>query len=206
MKIENDKSSERPFISRIFNKITGLFAKKSKKKLEPEDEPGFFSTENLTSISILLVVVFAIRWSIASPYYVPTASMEPTIKVGDRLLALKLAYGLRFPFTNFMLMEWGTPQRGDIIVFEFPKDQSINYVKRVVGVAGDKLRIIEDVLYVNDEPQYREDFNFDRSVLEDIDDNKNLKLLFQLVRLLKFFALVRILLSCHQYQLYFSHI
>ena len=66
----------------------------------PKEKPGMFSFENLKSLGILIVAVLAIRWSIASPYYVPTSSMEPTIKVGDRLLAWKLAYNLKIPFTT----------------------------------------------------------------------------------------------------------
>lgn len=149
-----------------------------KKKLKKE-EPPFFSFENLRSLFILILIVFAIRWSIASPYYVPTASMEPTIKVGDRLLAFKLAYSLKIPFTNFSIVDWCDVKKGDIIVFRYPGDTSIDYVKRVVGVAGDKLRIVDDVLYVNDEAQTRLDYNHDREVLEDIEDNKELKLLYK---------------------------
>ena len=71
----------------------------------PEQEkPGTFSFENLRSLAFLIVLVLAIRWSIASPYYVPTSSMEPTIKVGDRLLAWKLAYNFKLPFTDMALL------------------------------------------------------------------------------------------------------
>ena len=144
--------------------------------MEKQEEPGFFSYENLSSLLVLVVVVLAIRWTIASPYYVPTASMEPTIKVGDRLLAFKLAYSFKIPFLNTSLFEWGSPEKGDIIVFRYPRDPSIDYVKRVVGVAGDKIKIVDDVLYVNGVAQDRADYNHDREVLEDIEDHKELKL------------------------------
>jgi signal peptidase I len=147
----------------------------------PEKE-GFLSSflgfDNLRSLLILIVAIFAFRWSVVSPYHVPTASMEPTIKVGDRLLAYKLAYNLKVPFTDIVVLEWGKPKRGDIIVFRYPKDPDIDYVKRVVGIAGDKLKIRDDVLYVNDVAQARESHEFDRSILDDIEDHKNIKVLY----------------------------
>lgn len=144
-----------------------------------DERPGFFSFENLRSLAVLVVVIMALRWSVASPYHVPTASMEPTIKVGDRLLAFKLAYNFKLPFTDFVVAEWGKPKRGDIIVFRYPLDPDIDYVKRVVGLAGDELEIIDDILYVNGKAQPRIDHNDDRTILEDIEDQKEIKLLYR---------------------------
>jgi signal peptidase I len=143
------------------------------------ERPGFFSFSNLRSLVTLAVVIFALRHSVASPYHVPTASMEPTIKVGDRLLAFKLAYNLKFPFTDWVVASWGTPQRGDIIVFRYPVDPEIDYVKRIVAVAGDEVRIVDDVLYVNGEAQPRTEAEGERAVLEDIEDQKDIKLLYR---------------------------
>ena len=154
-------------------------AEETKKKKKKKEEPPFFSFENFRSLGTLIVIILALRWSVAAPYHVPTASMEPTIKVGDRLLAWKLAYGLKIPFTNITVWEWTKVKRGDIIVFRYPKDTSIDYVKRVVGVAGDRIRVVDDVLYVNGSPQQRVNHDFDRSVLDDIDDNKDLKQLYR---------------------------
>jgi signal peptidase I len=144
-----------------------------------KDDSGPFSFENLRSLGILLIMVVAIRWSVASPYYVPTSSMEPTIKVGDRLLAWKLAYGFKIPFTDTSLLNWGTPKRGDIIVFKYPRDPDIDYVKRVVAIAGDQIQLMDDILYINGKPQVRTDHNFDRSTIEDIVDDKDYKLLYR---------------------------
>lgn len=143
-----------------------------------EKQP-FWSPENLRSILFLIVAIFAIRWSVAQPYHVPTPSMEPTIKVGDRLIAFNLAYSFRIPFTDYKLFEWGTPERGDIIVFKFPRDTEIDYVKRIVGVAGDKIQFINNDLYVNGKKQEKTDHNQDRSILDDATDNTNGKLLFK---------------------------
>lgn len=144
-----------------------------------KEEPGFFSFENLRSLATLVIIILALRWTVAAPYHVPTASMEPTIKVGDRLLAWKLAYNFKVPFTNIVLFEWSPVKRGDIIVFRYPKDPSIDYVKRVVGVSGDRIRVIDDVLYVNDVAQEKINHDFDRTILEDIDDHKELKQLYR---------------------------
>jgi signal peptidase I len=153
--------------------------KLSKARKPKKEQPPFFSWESLKSFGILLAIIFAIRWSVVSPYFVPTASMEPTIKVGDRLLANKLAYNLKVPFSNYVIARWAEVKRGDIIVFRFPNDPSIDYVKRVVAVGGDRIRLQDDVLYINDEPQERVDFNQRREILSDIQDNRDPKLLFR---------------------------
>jgi signal peptidase I len=139
----------------------------------------FWSIENLRSLGFMLLIIMAIRSSVASPYFVPTASMEPTIKVGDRLIANKLAYQFKVPFTDFVVSEWGTPKRGDIIVFQYPQDPEIDYVKRVAAIAGDTVQIKDDILYINGEAQAKEDHNFDRDILEDIYDPKEQKLLYK---------------------------
>ena len=149
------------------------------KKAIKKEQPAFFSIENLKSLGFLAVVIFAIRWTVASPYYVPTASMEPTIKVGDRLLAWKLAYGLKIPFTDVSAIKWAAPRRGDIIVFKYPRNPDIDYVKRIVAVAGDTIQLQDDMLYINGKQQQRLDHNDDRSVLDDIQDTKNYKILFR---------------------------
>jgi signal peptidase I len=145
----------------------------------PKAKPGFFSFDNIKSLTILCIAIFALRWSVASPYHVPTASMEPSIKVGDRLLAFKLAYNAKIPFTEIVIAEWAQPKRGDIIVFRYPRDPDIDYVKRIVAIAGDEVQIIDDILYINGEAQPRVDANDQRAILDDIDDQKEIKLLYK---------------------------
>ena len=144
-----------------------------------QEQPSFFSFENIKSLAILALIIFAIRWSVASPYYVPTASMEPTIKVGDRLLAWKLSYNLKIPFTDISLIKWADPRRGDIIVFKYPRDTDVDYVKRIVAVGGDTVQVIDDILYINGKAQQRVDHNADRTILEDIQDTKDYKILYR---------------------------
>lgn len=146
---------------------------------EPKVKPGFWSPENLKSLFFLILLVLCFRWSIASPYHVPTASMEPTIKVGDRLLAFKLSYGLKIPFTDISIIEWENPAHGDIIVFRYPKEPQIDYVKRVIGLPGDRIRVEDNLIYINGKVQARQDHNFDREILTDISDDKARRNLFK---------------------------
>jgi signal peptidase I len=77
--------------------------------------------------------------------------MMPTLLVGDFILVNKYAYGLRWPVLNHKFIEIGTPQRGDVAVFRYPKDPSVDYIKRVVGVPGDRIDYRQKTLYVNGE-------------------------------------------------------
>lgn len=137
---------------------------------------SFLGFNSLRSLLILIVVIVAFRSVIMSPYHVPTGSMEPTIKIGDRLLALKMYYDLRLPFTDLVLTSWRTPQRGDIIVFQYPKDPSVNYVKRVIALAGDQVEIKEDVLHINGRAQTLTPVEGDSDLLQDVDHGSNMQL------------------------------
>lgn len=159
----------------MFKKSDELQNTKRTKKVKP----AFFSFENLKSLAILVLIIFAVRWSVASPYHVPTPSMEPTIKVGDRLLAFKLSYNLKIPFTDIVITEWQQPQHGDIIVFRYPGDPDIDYVKRVIAVAGDRVALRDGYIFINGEKRQRIDHNFDRKILNDIYDERDDKLLYR---------------------------
>jgi len=76
--------------------------------------------------------------------------MLPTLQIGDHLLVNKFVYGLRLPFSGKLLVPWKSPVRGDVVVFRFPKDRKIDYIKRVVAVAGDKVEIVNKRLIIND--------------------------------------------------------
>lgn len=123
----------------------------------------------------LITLLLALRSVLIEPYVVPTGSMEPTLKVGDRLYALKCAYSVRFPFTNWTLFRTGQVKRGDVILFDAPHNPGLTYVKRAVGIAGDKIAFRDGVLYVNGEPMPKQP-QTERSLLYDIDrkDEKTL--------------------------------
>jgi len=104
---------------------------------------------NNKGFAVVLVLLFAMRWSFADHYRVPTGSMIPTIAIGDHVFVNKMAYDLKLPFTDIVLTETGSPQRGDIIVFKYPKDPSINYVKRLIALPGDKVEILNGFIKIN---------------------------------------------------------
>jgi signal peptidase I len=99
----------------------------------------------------ILLLVLTGRVALADWPNVPSGSMEPTVRVGDYLLVDKLVYGPRLPFTNTAIV-MGHPQRGDVVVFRYPRDVSVFYVKRTIGVPGDVVSYNHGVVRVNDEP------------------------------------------------------
>src|SRR4051794_20209012 len=102
----------------------------------------------LRPILIMLVVLFSFRSAVADYNVVPTGSMKPTIIEGDRIFVNKLAYDLKIPFTKIHLAKWSDPKRGEIVVFDSPKD-GVRLVKRVIGIPGDTIQLIQNRLYVN---------------------------------------------------------
>ncbi len=99
----------------------------------------------------LLVLMFAIRSSLADWNTVPSGSMQPTIVEGDRVWVNKVAYDLKFPFTTWHLAEWSDPRRGDIVVFFSPHD-GLRMVKRVIGLPGDTVAMRRGQLFLNGQP------------------------------------------------------
>lgn len=102
------------------------------------------------------LLALAVRAFVIEPFRVPSGSMAPTLLAGDDVLVSKLAYGVRVPFTRLRVLELGAPRRGDVVVFESPRDPATDLVKRVVGVPGDVIELREQVLHVNGVPQPRE--------------------------------------------------
>lgn len=100
----------------------------------------------------IVLIVFLLRSFLAEPFRIPSASMMPTLLIGDFLLVNKFAYGIRLPVINKKIIELGEPKRGDIVVFRFPKDPTVDYIKRVVGLPGDKVAYYDKKLYINDAP------------------------------------------------------
>jgi len=93
------------------------------------------------ALLIALVLAFFIRSFVVQAFKIPSGSMLETLKIGDHLLVNKFCYGLRVPFTNSFLVQFDDPQFQDIIVFEFPEDESKDFIKRVIGIPGDKIEI-----------------------------------------------------------------
>jgi signal peptidase I len=97
----------------------------------------------------VIVVVFLIRSFWVEPFKIPSGSMKPTLLVGDFILVNKYTYGIRIPVLNRKVVEMGQVKRGDVVVFRYPLDTSVDYIKRVVGIPGDKVTYKGKVLTIN---------------------------------------------------------
>ena len=132
-----------------------LFEKKRTiKAIERGDEPREpIIVEYARFLFPVVVIVFLLRGFVAEPFRIPSGSMLPTLEVGDFILVSKSAYGIRIPVLNKKIIDFGPPKRGDVIVFRYPEDPRVDYIKRVVGVPGDKISYQNKILYINDQPQ-----------------------------------------------------
>ncbi len=108
-----------------------------------------FIWENLKIVLIALTMAFVIKASIVEAYKIPSASMEDTLLVGDFLLANKFLYGARLPIVGWQLPAVRDPEQGDVFIFRYPRDPSINYIKRCVAVPGQTVQVIDKVLFVD---------------------------------------------------------
>ena len=111
--------------------------------------------DNLKTLFYALIIAIIIRSFFIQPFYIPSSSMEPTLLVGDRLFVTKYSYGYSkhsFPFSppifNNRIM-FSEPKRGDVVVFKTPADNRTDYIKRLIGLPGDKLQFIDSNLYLN---------------------------------------------------------
>ena len=117
-------------------------------------DKNFFS-ENIKTLFYALVIAVIIRSFLVQPFYIPSSSMEPTLLVGDRLFVTKYSYGYSkhsFPFSppifKGRIFE-NKPKRGDVIVFKTPADNRTDYIKRLIGLPGDKIQFIDSNLFIN---------------------------------------------------------
>jgi signal peptidase I len=113
-------------------------------------EPGI--VDYARSMVPVVVFVLLLRTFLFEPFRIPSDSMMPTLQDGDFILVNKYRYGLRLPVVNTKIMDVAEPQRGDVVVFRYPPDPAINYIKRLVGLPGDRVKVVSDRIYVNDVP------------------------------------------------------
>src|SRR3954464_8084389 len=97
----------------------------------------------------VILVVFMLRSFLVEPFKIPSSSMVPTLLVGDFILVNKFTYGIRLPVVNVKVVQLNNPQRGDVMVFRYPEDPSLDYIKRVVGLPGDRIEYRNKRVSVN---------------------------------------------------------
>ena len=100
----------------------------------------------------VICAVFVLRSFIVEPFKIPSGSMIPTLQIGDFILVNKFTYGIRLPVINQKVVDLGTPKRGDVVVFRYPRDESVDYIKRVVALPGDVITYQDKRLTVNGQP------------------------------------------------------
>ncbi len=98
------------------------------------------------------LIVFVFRSFLFEPFRIPSGSMLPTLYIGDFILVNKFDYGIRVPVLNTKVIPVGTPQRGDVVVFKYPMDESVDYIKRVVGLPGDTVQYVDKKIVINGKP------------------------------------------------------
>ncbi len=121
---------------------------KEKQNLVDWAETDFLAAEYAKSFFPVLLVVLILRSFLLEPFKIPSASMVPTLQVHDFILVNKFAYGLRLPVLGTKIMPVGMPKRGDVMVF-FPPNDKRYFIKRVIGLPGDEITLIDNVLYIN---------------------------------------------------------
>ncbi len=97
----------------------------------------------------VILAVFLLRSFLVEPFKIPSTSMVPTMVVGDFILVNKFTYGIRLPVVNVKIIDINSPQRGDVMVFRYPEDPSLDYIKRVVGIPGDRIEYRDKRLSIN---------------------------------------------------------
>jgi signal peptidase I len=108
--------------------------------------------EYFEAICVAILFALFIRTFVVQAFKIPSGSMLPTLLIGDHLLVNKFIYGIRVPFTGKILVPVKKPAQGDVVVFRFPKDRSIDYIKRVVGTPGDTVEIKDKKVFINEKP------------------------------------------------------
>ncbi|HCC53895.1 MAG TPA: signal peptidase I [Desulfobulbaceae bacterium] len=108
--------------------------------------------EYAEAIIVALLLAFFIRTFVVQAFKIPSGSMIPTLLIGDHILVNKFGYGVKNPLNGDVWIAAGDPQRHDVIVFQYPQNPSLDFIKRVVGVAGDRVEIVQKKVLVNGEP------------------------------------------------------
>ncbi len=132
----------------VLTAVTGLIvllytlSRWGKPKQARSDDP--FLVDFSKSFFPILLIVVIVRSFIAEPFRIPSGSMIPTLKIGDFILVKKYAYGVRLPVIHNKILEVNKPERGDVVVFRYPPQPEVNYIKRLIGLPGDTIEWSSD--------------------------------------------------------------
>jgi signal peptidase I len=106
-------------------------------------------TQAILTFLFPILLVLGVRWALYEPFVIPSGSMIPNLLVHDHILVQKFAFGLHLPFSDKWLLQWHPPQRGDIVVFKYPDNPDIYYIKRLIGLPGDEVQVLNGHITVN---------------------------------------------------------
>ena len=135
------------FFSKLRNRAKNTEQKKEDANTDVVPEP--LMVDYARSFFPVFLIVLVLRSFIMEPFRIPSASMMPTLLIGDFILVNKFEYGIRLPVLNYKIISNENPKRGDIIVFRYPEDPRIPFIKRVVAVSGDKVAYFNKTVYIN---------------------------------------------------------
>lgn len=138
--------------SRIDKRFADENATQTRSNLRDEKLRQPWWLEYTASFFPVILAVFVVRSFVVEPFKIPSGSMVPTLLVGDFILVNKFDYGLRMPVTNTRLTQGRPLERGDVVVFRYPKDESVDYIKRVIGLPGDTVAYQDKQLTINGKP------------------------------------------------------
>ncbi len=134
----------------LIKKATEKLAVLLNKHLDRYRKPAW--RESAESILIAVMVALLLRSFVVEAFKIPSGSMIPTLAIGDQIFVNKFVYGIRIPFTSIRLVDFSMPERGDVIVFIYPKEPHEDYIKRVIALPGDEVAVRDGVVYVNGDP------------------------------------------------------
>jgi len=135
--------------------LTGFFSLYEKIWLKPYpiNKPWFNKTiREISSFFPILLIVLILRSFLVEPFRIPSSSLEPTLLIGDFVVVNKFIYGIRLPIIEKKIIAVKSPQRGDIVVFRWPPNPQFDFIKRVIGLPGDKITYKNKQLFINNEP------------------------------------------------------
>jgi len=140
----------------IITAITGVITYVDRVVWRPKRQSAMMPTaepilvEYSRSLFPVFLVVLILRSFVIEPFRIPSGSMYPTLQIGDFIAVNKFAYGVKLPVVQTKVIPIGEPERGDVVVFKFPKDPDVDYIKRVVGLPGDRIAYVGRTLFIND--------------------------------------------------------